>query len=137
METYKFIISLGYVPQIETLRIAVRNCYSENVDSILALDEELIHELQDDDIEYLFSFDMDEETIETIRVLFNYKINPNLFERFLKALKDPEDKYFSVSQDETDIAIEIIDFLESHSVNLNHNINSGSENADYSDSYDN
>ena len=115
-ETYKYILSLGYIPQVETLRIAVRNCYSEITESILATDNELIHDLEDEDIEYLFSFDMDEETVETIRVLFNFGIDRHLFARFLKALTDPEDKYFPVSEEEQDVAIEIIEFLESNNV---------------------
>ena len=115
-DTYEYLLGIGYIPQIEPLRIAVRNCFSGIVDTILALDNDLVHQLQDEDIEYLFSFDMDEETVETIRVLFNYEINPLLFTRFLKALKDPEDRYFGVSEEETDIAIEIIEFLESRNV---------------------
>ena len=115
-ETYNYILSLGYTPQIETLRIAVRNCYSEIVENILAIDNELIHDIEDEDIEYLFSFDMDEETVETIRVLFNFGIDRYLFTRFLKALTDPEDKYFPVSEEEQDVAIEIIEFLESNNV---------------------
>ena len=67
-------------------------------------------------IEYLFSYDMDEETVETIRVLFNYNIDRILFVRFLKALKDPEDRYFPVGQEEQDIAIEIIEVLEANGV---------------------
>ena len=54
--------------------------------------------------------------METIRVLFNYHIPPELFCRFLRALKDPEDKYFPIVEEETDIAIEIIEFLETHGV---------------------
>ena len=115
-ETYNYILSLGYTPQIETLRIAVRNCYSEIVENILAIDNELIHDIEDEDIEYLFSFDMDEETVETIRVLFNFKIDRTLFSRFLNALKNGEDKYFPVSEEEQDVAIEIIEFLESNNV---------------------
>lgn len=115
-ETYKYILSLGYIPQVETLRIAVRNCYSEITESILATDNELIHDIEDEDIEYLFSYDMDEETVETIRVLFNFGIDRYLFARFLKALTDPEDKYFPVSEEEQDVAIEIIEFLESNNV---------------------
>jgi hypothetical protein len=132
-DTYDYLLNLGYIPQIEPLRIAVRNCYSGIVECILALDNELVYNLKDEDIEYLFSFDMDEETIETIRVLFNYEISPILFTRFLKALKDPEDCYFGVSEEETDIAIEIIEFLESHGVPSIPNDNEGED----SDSYDN
>jgi hypothetical protein len=116
METYKYILELGYIPQIETLKTAVRNTYSEITENILEMDNDLIHELEDEDIEYLFSFDIDEETVETIHVLFNYNINPALFNRFLKALKDPEDRYFPVSEEEQDHAIEIIEFLESNGV---------------------
>lgn len=116
LDTYEYLITNGYIPQIECLRVAVRNALSGIVESILAMDGELVMDLLDGDIEYLFSFDMDEETIETIRVLFNYHIDPALFTRFLKALKDPEDKYFGVSDEETDIAIEIIEFLEEHGV---------------------
>ncbi len=112
-DTYNYIVSLGYIPQLETLKTAVRNCYSEILDNILATDNELIHEVEDEDIEYLFSFDIDEETVETIHVLFNYGINPLLFNRFLKALQDPEDRYFPVSEEEQDHAIEIIEYLES------------------------
>jgi hypothetical protein len=115
-ETYKYILSLGYSPQIETLRIAVRNCYSEITENILAIDNELIHNIEDEDIEYLFSFDMDEETVETIRVLFNFGIDRTLFARFFNALKNGEDKYFPVSEEEQDVAIEIIEFLESNNV---------------------
>lgn len=116
METYNYICDLGYVPQSKTLKNAIRFCFSEIVDNILSVDEDLIFNIEDEDIEYLFSFDIDEETIETIRVLFNHNINPLLFTRFLKALKDPEDKYFEVSIEEQDLAIEIIEFLNSHGV---------------------
>jgi hypothetical protein len=132
-DTYDYLLNLGYVPQIETLRMAVQNCFSGIVENILALDNDLVYELKDEDIEHLFSFDMDEETIETIRVLFNFEINPLLFLRFLKALKDPQDQYFGVSEEETDIAIEIIEFLESHGVPSINSDNTGED----SDSYNN
>ena len=115
-DTYEYFVSCGYMPEIECLRMAVHNAYSGIVEAILALDNELVMQLDDTDIEYLFSFDMDEETVETIRVLFNYNIQPKIFKRFLLALKDPEDKYFPVSNEETDIAIEIIEFLEENGV---------------------
>jgi hypothetical protein len=105
---------MGYIPQIETLKIAVRNTYSEITENILAIDNELIHELDDEDIEYLFSFDIDEETIETIRVLFNYKINPTLFSKYLKYLHNPDGNYFNIEEDDQDLIIELIDILESN-----------------------
>lgn len=115
-DSYDYFISCGYMPGIECLSMAVQNAFSGIVDTILATDNELVFQLTDTDIEYLFSFDMDEETIETIRVLFNYHVPPVLFRRFLKALKCPEDTYFPVADEETDIAIEIIEFLESQGV---------------------
>jgi hypothetical protein len=115
-DTYEYLMRIGYTPGIETFKIAVHNCMSGIVESILAIDDELVEQLHDEDIEYLFSFDMDEETVETIQVLFNNNISPHLFTRFLKALKDPEDKYFGVGDEETDIAIEIIELLESYNV---------------------
>ena len=115
-DTYDYFITSGYMPEIECLRMAVQNAFSGIVDAILATDNELVLQLADTDIEYLFSFDMDEETVETIRVLFNYHVSAELFSRFLKALKDPEDKYFPIADEETDIAIEIIEFLESQGV---------------------
>ena len=115
-DTYNYILKLGYCPQTETLKTAVRNSYSEITENILEIDNDLVHNIDDDDIEYLFSFDINEETIETIRVLFNYCINPGIFNRFLKALKDPEDRYFPISDEEQDHAIELIEFLESNGV---------------------
>lgn len=126
-DAYEYFIKIGYIPGIETFKGAVRNCMSGIVDSILAIDDELVEQLKDEDIEYLFSFDMDEETVETIQVLFNNNISPHLFSRFLKALKDPEDKYFGVSEEETDIAIEIIELLESHGVEASDNFNTNNE----------
>ena len=117
-DTYEYFITAGYIPEVECLKMAVRNAFSGIVEAILAVDGdgELVGGLEDADIEYMFSFDLDEETVETIRVLFNYGVAPGLFTRFLKALKDPEDKYFPVVEEETDIAIEIIEFLESNGV---------------------
>lgn len=111
MDTFNYILSLGYIPSILSLKYAVQNCYSEIVDKILSLDNELVHDLEDEDIEYLFNYDITDETLETIRVLFNYNINAELFTRFYKALKDPEDRYFEITDEEQDFAIELIDLL--------------------------
>jgi hypothetical protein len=116
IDTFKYLCSIGYIPQTECLCVAVRMCHSDIVDEILENDPDLIEYIDEDDIEYLFSFDMDEETIETIRVLFNNKINPSLFSKFLVHLKDPNSDYFTISDEEKDLAIEIIDFLENNNV---------------------
>jgi hypothetical protein len=113
---YQYILELGYVPQIETLKYAVKNSFSEMIVNILENDNDLITDVTDEDIEYLFGFDIDENTVETIRVLFNYGVDPILFSRFLTALKAPNDEYITISEDEQDFVIEIIDFLESNNV---------------------
>jgi len=113
---YHYLLELGYIPQAETLKYAVKNSLSDIAVNILELDNELITEIIEDDIEYLFSFDIDENTVETIRVLFNYRIEPLLFSKFLTALKAPNDEYITISEDEQDFVIEIIDFLESNNV---------------------
>ena len=113
---YEFIVELGYIPQSETLKYSVKNCLSDTIANILELDSELIDEITEEDIEYLFSFDIDETTVETIHVLFNHGINPNLFSKFLKTLKEPNNENFSISENEQDFVIEIIEVLESNNV---------------------
>lgn len=113
---YQYILELGYVPQIETLKYAVKNCFSDMIVNILENDNDLITDITDEDIEYLFGFDIDENTVETIRVLFNYSVDPILFSRFLSDLKEPNGEYITISEDEQDFVIEIIDFLESNNV---------------------
>ena len=115
-DTFDYILEMGYIPEMGSIKYATRHCYPTQLDKILTLDGDLVNYLDDEDIEYLFSFDMNEDTIETIRVLFNYGVDKMLFARFLKSLKDPEDEYFNVSEDEQDLAIEIIEFLESNVV---------------------
>lgn len=113
---YYYLLELGYVPQAETLKYAIKNSLSDIIVNILELDNDLITEVIEDDIEYLFSFDIDENTVETIRVLFNYGIEPLLFSKFLTALKNPDNDYITISEEEQDFVIEIIDFLESNHV---------------------
>ena len=113
---YYYLLELGYIPQAETLKYVIKNSLPDFVVNILELDNELITEITEDDIEYLFRFDIDENTVETIRVLFNYRIDPLLFSKFLTALKAPNDEYITISEDEQDFVIEIIDFLESNNV---------------------
>ena len=120
-DTFNYFIEMGYYPSLESLSMAIKHCYSAQIETILNINNstynnELIHTITDDTIEYLFSFDMNEETIETIRVLFNYGINKCLFSKYLNILKNPGENQYEISPEEEDIAIEIIDFLESHLV---------------------
>ena len=112
-EIFDYIIYLGkFIPGEKTIKYAVQNCLSQKVEMILLMDNDLIDFIDNDDIEYLFSFDIDEETAKTIRVLFNYKIDKNLFVKYLDALKEPNNTYFNITEEEQNAAIEIIDFLE-------------------------
>ena len=123
VESYKYLIQLGYIPDSETLKTAVQICYPEIVDDILDSDKDLINIIAENDIESMYSVDIDEETIETVRVLFNYGIKPNLFGTFLFILKEQivNDDSYSESEPESNIEkhiiYELIDILESNNVN--------------------
>jgi len=119
--TFNYFIEMGYHPSVESLSMAIKNCYSTQIETILNINNsiynnELIHTITDDTIEYLFCFDINEETIETIRVLFNYGINKCLFSKYLNILKNPCENQYEISPEEEDIIIEIIDFFESNLV---------------------
>jgi hypothetical protein len=97
------------------LKEAVKLCYAETVELILSNNSDvatsLLCEIDDDVIEYLFSFDIDEETLETIRVLFNYDINPKLFSKYLGYLQRQDENHFNIKEDNQDLIIELIDIL--------------------------
>lgn len=123
VDTYQYYIDAGNIPQGQSLREATKLCYSELVDNILTCNSDvapiLLDELDDDVIEYLFSFDIDEETVETIRVLFNHHIQPQVFSKYLKYLHNPDGNYFNIAEDDQDLVIELIDLLESNGVESN------------------
>ena len=114
LETYKYLCELGYAPQYTTLKKAVHMSCSQIIDSILYNDKDLIEYINEDDIEFLYGDgdDINEETIESIRVLFNYNISNNIFINLITTLRNTiiNNNNFYINQD---IAIEIIDFLES------------------------
>jgi hypothetical protein len=120
IETYQYYIKSGCKPYINSLRNAIKLCYSEIVDNILTINNDisqlLLTEIDDEIIEYLFSFDIDEETLETVRALLNHNIDPVLFSKYLGYLKNQEDNYFKIAEDNQDLVIELIDILESSSV---------------------
>lgn len=117
LDSYKYLCNLGYIPDSETLKIAVQLCYGEICDEILCNDSELIDSIEDTDIEYMYSMDISEETIETVKVLFNYGVKPYLFSKFLSILKEQKDTTPEGDDDvEIHIINEIIDILESNNV---------------------
>jgi hypothetical protein len=120
IQTYQYYIDNECIPGVECLREATKLCYSELIDNILSINCEvaivLLEELDDEIIEYLFSFDIDEETVETVRVLFNHNIAPEKFSKYLKYLHNPDGNYFNIAEDDQDLVIELIDILESNGV---------------------
>jgi hypothetical protein len=121
LDTYKYLCDLGYTPEGDTLKATVKMCYSEISDSILADNCELIDVIDEYDIDFLFGEDIDEETVETVRVLLNYNVNHDLFRQHLAELLEMKDKYLEDACDdsaygdncnaECDITLEIIDLL--------------------------
>jgi len=120
-DTYNYLCNLGYIPESETFKKAVHLCCSEIVDNILANDSDLIKILDDEDIEYIYNYNIDEETIETVRVLFNYGVEPSIFSEFLSFLREYDTNADSKSnnsnnEDIEDVILELIDILETNNV---------------------
>jgi hypothetical protein len=121
LDTYKYFCNLGYTPEGESLKASVKMCYSEISDSILSENCDLIEFIAEDDIDFLFGEDIDEETVETVRVLLNYNVNHDLFRQHLAELLEMKDKYLEDACDdsaygdncnaECDITLELIDLL--------------------------
>jgi len=122
-DTYNYLCNLGYIPESETFKKAVHLCCSKIVDSILSNDSDLIKVLDDEDIEYIYNYNIDEETIETVRVLFNYDVEPSIFSEFLFVLREYDsnanidfNSNNSNNEDIEDIILELIDILETNNV---------------------
>ncbi len=114
-DTYRYFCELGYIPESNTFIIAVQYCCSTIVDSILEYDKDMIDLLDEEHIENIFNCTIDEETVETIRVLFNYGINYNLFNTILSLLKEQSNTIDNYNESNQDIVLEIIDIIESNS----------------------
>jgi hypothetical protein len=112
-EMYKYLSSLGYFAGSETLKIAVQKSCSEIVAHILENDSGLVAYLEEEDIDELMTH-LDEETIETVRVLINNDVDANLFCNHLEALKEQTNDEDDTTLDdgEKDVAIELIDLFE-------------------------
>ena len=114
-DTYRYFCELGYIPESNTFITAVQHCCSTIVDSILEYDKDMIDLLDEEHIENIFNCNIDEETVETIRVLFNYNINSNLFNNIFCKLKDQNNDSDFYDECNKDIILEIIDIIESNS----------------------
>ena len=113
LDTYNYLCGLGYTPQEKVLKYAVKISNSSIIYRILEEEIELIEYLDNDDIENLYDTieDINEETVETVRVLLKYDININLFMDMLLSLKENMNDY---EYGNKDIVIEIIDLIESY-----------------------
>lgn len=121
LDTYKYLCNLGYTPEGQTLKAAIKLCCSEIVDNILSNNSDFIELIDEEDIDNLFSSDIDEETVETLRVLLNYNINSNLnanlFKTHLDSLKELQNENLDNNLIENqDIIFEIIDLLENWNI---------------------
>jgi hypothetical protein len=116
-DTYKYFCEQGYIPESNTFITAVQYCCSTIIDSILEYDKDMIELLDEEHIENIFNCIIDEETVETIRVLFNYGINCNLFNDIICKLKEQSNNmdFCDNYECDKDIILEIIDIIESNS----------------------
>ena len=114
-DTYRYFCELGYIPESTTFITAVQYCCSTIVDSILEYDKDMIYLLDEEHIENIFNCNIDEETVETIRVLFNNGIDCNLFNNIIAKFKEQKDDLDFYNEYDKDIILEIIDILESNS----------------------
>ena len=117
-DTYNYLCNLGYTPEEQTLKIAVQMRYSEIVDSILENDSNLIYNIEEDDIEYLLKIDIDEETVETVRVLCSYHIDNMILQNFFSELKERNLNNSNSDDDNNDdnsyMILELINILENY-----------------------
>ena len=113
--TYRYFCELGYIPESNTFITAVQYCCSTIVDSILEYDRDMIYLLDEEHIENIFNCNIDEETVETIRVLFNNGIDCTLFNNIIAKFKEQKDDLDFYNDCDKDIILEIIDILESNS----------------------
>jgi hypothetical protein len=114
-DTYRYFCELGYIPESNTFITAVQYCCSTIVDSILEYDRDMIYLLDEEHIENIFNCNIDEETVETIRVLFNNGIDCTLFSNIIAKFKEQKDDLDFYNECDKDIILEIIDILESNS----------------------
>ena len=121
-DTYTYFCDLGYIPESITFIVAVEYSCSSIVYNMLENyndnDNELLILINKEHIENMFNCRIDEETAETIRVLFNFGIKHCLFDEIITKLKtqhndNNNDNDNDDSQDQ-DILLEIFDIIESN-----------------------
>ena len=117
IDTYKYFCRLGYHPSEESLKKAIQKSNCEIVDEILSNDKDLIGCISEDDIESLSNYSLDEQIVETIRVLLNNNINVNIFKNFACEIIDR--KYNnSIDDEEKIVSIEIFDLFRTYGMRI-------------------
>ena len=117
IDTYKYFCRLGYHPSEESLKKAIQKSNCEIVDEILSNDKDLIGCISEDDIESLSNYSLDEQIVETIRVLLNNNINVNIFKNFACEIIDR--KYTnSIDDEEKIVSIEIFDLFRTYGMRI-------------------
>ena len=116
IDTYNYIIELGYEPRIKTLRCAVRNCYASIIESILINNMTLINKITDDDIAHIFNYTIDSDTVESIYTLFYYGISKHLFTFYIQSFIniDTDTQEIPVNDDEQEHILELINIYNSN-----------------------
>ena len=115
-DLFEYICELGYMPQENSFKTAIKNSYSAITYKILTLDNELITIIDDKILDSVFGYVIDEETVETISVLFEFGVNKQLFAKYLTLFKNPEIFNLELSEEEENITFEIINILENNGV---------------------
>jgi len=117
IDTYKYFCRLGYHPSEESLKKAIQKSNCEIVDEILSNDRDLIGCISEDDIECLSNYSLDEQIVETIRVLLNNNVNVNIFKNFACEIIDR--KYNnSIDDEEKIVSIEIFDLFRTYGMRI-------------------
>jgi len=124
--TYKYFCDLGYIPDSLTFITAVEYCCSTIVYSLLENDNDLINSIQTCHVKNMFDCRIDEETAETIRVLFNFGIKNDLFTDVISKLKmqnfnrkqveEESENDYDDDNNSQDVILEIIDIIENNCI---------------------
>lgn len=109
IDSYNHLLELGFMPEFQTLKMAIKHSYCDIVESILDLTPELITQVDEETVDGIFSFSIDEESIDTIRILFDFEVEKSLFVKYLDLMDQPD--IINLNEDEKDHVIVLADFL--------------------------
>lgn len=123
IETYNYIIELGYEPRIKTLRCAVKNCYASIIESILITDTTLINKITDNDISQIFNYTIDSDTVESIYTLLYYGLSKTLFAAYINAFTNADNtNIIPIDDNEQEYVLELINIYNSDNSDNNNKL---------------